>query len=164
MDRRRLITGLTAAGALFTLLGGIFSAQYLVVLVLGFIVGGVANPLYSLIIAYTNDFLDKSDMAAASAGLLFINGLGAMTGPLIIGAAMTRFGPDAFFAYIGTLFALIAALRPLARHPPRLAGRDLLLRPGHVAVLAGGPRGGAGSRDRARRSRADPASLFRPRR
>jgi MFS family permease len=108
MDRRRLITGLTAAGALFTLLGGIFSAQYLVVLVLGFIVGGVANPLYSLIIAYTNDFLDKSDMAAASAGLLFINGLGAMTGPLIIGAAMTRFGPDAFFAYIGTLFALIA--------------------------------------------------------
>ena len=108
MDRRTLITGLTAAGALFTLLGGIFSAQYLVVLVLGFIVGGVANPLYSLIIAYTNDFLDKSDMAAASAGLLFINGLGAMTGPLIIGAAMTRFGPDAFFAYIGTLFALIA--------------------------------------------------------
>jgi MFS family permease len=108
MDRRRLITGLTAAGALFTLLGGLLSAQYLAVLVLGFVVGGVANPLYSLIIAYTNDFLDKSDMAAASAGLLFINGLGAMTGPLIIGAAMTRFGPDAFFAYIGTLFALIA--------------------------------------------------------
>jgi len=47
-------------------------------------------------------------MAAASGGLLFINGLGAMTGPLIIGAAMTRFGPLAFFVYIGTLFALIA--------------------------------------------------------
>ena len=47
-------------------------------------------------------------MAAASGGLLFINGLGAMTGPLLIGALMTRFGPDAFFAYIGTLFALIA--------------------------------------------------------
>jgi MFS family permease len=68
----------------------------------------VANPLYSLIIAYTNDFLEPSDMAAASGGLLFINGLGAMTGPLIIGALMTRFGANAFFAYIGTLFALIA--------------------------------------------------------
>jgi MFS family permease len=108
MDRRRLITGLTATGAFITLVGGILSSHYAVVLALGFIVGGVANPLYSLIIAYTNDFLDKSDMAAASGGLLFINGLGAMTGPLIIGAAMTRFGPDAFFVYIGTLFALIA--------------------------------------------------------
>ena len=124
MDRRRLITGLTAGGALFTLVGGIFSAHYVVVLVLGFVVGGVANPLYSLIIAYTNDFLDKSDMAAASAGLLFINGLGAMTGPLIIGAAMTRFGPDAFFAYIGTLFALIALYARLPRdHARRAAGR-----------------------------------------
>ncbi len=47
-------------------------------------------------------------VAAASGGLLGINGLGAMTGPLIIGAAMTGFGPDAFFAYIGSLFALIA--------------------------------------------------------
>jgi MFS family permease len=108
MDRRRLITGLTGAGALLTLVGGLLSAHYSAVLALGFIVGGVANPLYSLIIAYTNDFLDKADMAAASGGLLFINGLGAMTGPLIIGTAMTRFGPDAFFVYIGTLFALIA--------------------------------------------------------
>ncbi|HRO10550.1 MFS transporter [Amaricoccus sp.] len=108
MDRRRLIMGLTAVGAVVTLIGGILSSHYAVVLALGFAVGGVANPLYSLIIAYTNDFLDKSDMAAASGGLLFINGLGAMLGPLIIGASMTRFGPDAFFVYIGTLFALIA--------------------------------------------------------
>ena len=149
----RLITGLTAGGALLTLLGGIFSAHYTVVLVLGFVVGGVANPLYSLIIAYTNDFLDKSDMAAASGGLLFINGLGAITGPLIIGAAMTRFGPNAFFAYIGTLFALIALYALWRATAPRRAGRDLLLCAGHAAGLAGGARGGAGSGDRARRRR-----------
>ena len=101
MDRRVLIMGLTAAGALVTLGGALFSGEYAVVLVLGFVIGGVANPLYSLIIAYTNDFLAPSDMAAASGGLLFINGLGAMTGPLVIGAAMTRFGANAFFAYIG---------------------------------------------------------------
>jgi MFS family permease len=119
MDRRVLIMGLTAAGALLTLVGGIFSAHYAVVLALGFVVGGVANPLYSLIIAYTNDFLEPADMAAASGGLLFINGLGAMTGPLIIGAAMTRFGADAFFAYIGTLFALVAlyALHRMSKRP-----------------------------------------------
>ena len=108
MDRRVLIMGLTFVGALLTLGGALVSGEYVVVLTLGFIIGGVANPLYSLIIAYTNDFLAPSDMAAASGGLLFINGLGAMTGPLVIGAAMTRFGANAFFAYIGTLFALIA--------------------------------------------------------
>ncbi len=109
MDRRRLILGLTAAGAVLTL-GGIFvSDRFAVVLFLGFVVGGVANPLYSLLIAYTNDFLQPSDMAAASGGLLFINGLGAMAGPLVIGELMTLFGADAFFAYVGALFALIAA-------------------------------------------------------
>ena len=49
-----------------------------------------------------------SDMAAASGGLLFINGLGAMIGPVAIGALMGAFGADAFFAYIAALFALIA--------------------------------------------------------
>lgn len=109
MDRRLLITILTSGGAVATLLGMVISGNYAILLALGFVIGGVANPLYSLIIAYTNDFLDKSDMAAASGGLLFINGLGAITGPLIIGTAMTRFGPNAFFAYIGTLFAMVAA-------------------------------------------------------
>jgi uncharacterized membrane protein YfcA len=84
----------------------------------------VANPLYSLLIAHTNDFLDHSDMAAAAGGLLFINGLGSMTGPLAIGALMTQFGPDAYFAYIALLLALIAlyaAYRSTRRPAPAVA-------------------------------------------
>ena len=108
MDRRVLIMALTTGGAVVTLLGALVSEGYGVVLALGFLIGGVANPLYSLIIAYTNDFLAPSDMAAASGGLLFITGLGAMAGPLVIGAAMTRFGANAYFVYIGLLYALIA--------------------------------------------------------
>ena len=121
MDRRKLILGLTGVGGILTLLGGLVSGHYFVVLGLGFIIGGVANPLYSLFIAYTNDFLQSSDMAAASGGLLFINGLGAMLGPVVIGALMSRFGGDAFFAYIGTLFAataLYAAYRMTRRPAP----------------------------------------------
>jgi MFS family permease len=119
MDRRRLIMGLTAAGALVTLAGAFLSASFTVVLALGFVVGGVANPLYSLLIAYTNDFLQPTDMAAASAGLLFIYGLGSMTGPLVIGALMDAFGANAYFAYIAALFALIAgyALYRMTKRP-----------------------------------------------
>jgi MFS family permease len=108
MDRRKLILTLTAFGAGFTLSGLALSDSILVVMATGFVLGAVANPLYSLLIAYTNDFLEQSDMAAASGGLLFIFGLGAISGPLVIGWLMTRFGADAFFAYVGGLLGLIA--------------------------------------------------------
>ena len=58
-----------------------------------FLIGGSSNPLYSLLIAYTNDFLDLDDMAAASGGMLFLNGLGAIAGPLMLGWMMGLMGP-----------------------------------------------------------------------
>ena len=93
MDRRKLILGLTAGGAVATVVGGLLSGYFAALLVLGFVIGGVANPLYSLLIAYTNDFLEPSDMAAAAGGLLFINGLGAMTGPVVDRRADDRLRP-----------------------------------------------------------------------
>jgi MFS family permease len=99
---------LTSFGAGAALVGFLVADAVPVVIGVGFLLGGVANPLYSLLIAHTNDYLDHTDMAAASGGLLFINGLGAISGPLLIGWLMTAFGADAFFAYVGGLFALIA--------------------------------------------------------
>jgi len=108
VDRRVLIMTLTAFGALFTYAGMFLAGRIEAVMAAGFVLGAVANPLYSLIIAYTNDLLDRSDMAAASGGLLFIHGCGSIIGPLAIGTVMTRFGPDAFFAFVGGCLALIA--------------------------------------------------------
>jgi len=76
-----------------------------------FVIGGMTNPLYSLLLAHTNDYLDPADMAAASGGMVFINGLGAIAGPLITGWLMGPgvFGPSGFFLLIGVLlFALVA--------------------------------------------------------
>lgn len=109
MDRRFLILGLTAFGALATGLATPFSDDYRVLLALGLMIGGVANPLYSLLIAHTNDFLTPPEMASASGGLLFINGLGAIAGPVVIGALMTRLGPDAYLGYLAALFGAVAA-------------------------------------------------------
>ena len=47
-------------------------------------------------------------MAAASAGLLFLNGLGAIGGPLIVGRMMTMIGPNGYWIFIGTLMAALA--------------------------------------------------------
>lgn len=107
MDRRKLITGLTAFGAVVTF-GGFFMPDHIWLLMIGgFMIGGIANPLYSLLIAYTNDFLEPADMAAASGGLLFINGLGAITGPFVIGWMMTALGADAYFLYLAGLFTMV---------------------------------------------------------
>ncbi len=108
MDRRRLILICTAGGVTALALAAPFREMTGTLFLLGFIIGGVANPLYSLLIAYTNDFLEADDMAAASGGLIFTNGLGAIGGPIIIGGMMDLFGPFAFFIYIAVLFTAIS--------------------------------------------------------
>ncbi len=153
MDRRKLIMGLTSFGATFALVGMWFTSSYLMVLAIGFALGAVANPLYSLLIAYTNDFLEAGDMAAASGGLLFINGLGAISGPLLIGWLMTRFGPDAFFAFAGVLLAMIAtyaAYRMTRRATPADTSPYQAVLPQGSAVALGAARDvaiGRGVRD-----------------
>ncbi len=108
MDRRLLIIICTGFAGLSLGLGTSFADQRFVLFALAFIVGGVANPMYSLLIAYTNDYLDQQDMASASGGLLFLNGVGAVGAPVMIGWLMTMFGADAYFAFLAVIFLLIA--------------------------------------------------------
>ena len=108
MDRRLLIIGITIAGGFACFMAFNAASNFTVILICSFIIGGVANPLYSLLLAYTNDFLDHDDMAAASGGLIFVNGVGAIAGPLVVGWMMGRYGPDSFFLYIGILLFLMA--------------------------------------------------------
>ncbi len=119
MDRRVLILALNAIGAAVAVLGIAFGRTEFVLYACAFMIGGLANPLYSLTIAYTNDFLDPQDMAAASAGLMFINGVGAIGGPLIVGYAMQAVGPWAFFAYLGALMGMTSlyALYRMTQRP-----------------------------------------------
>ncbi len=58
---------------------------------------------------HANDFIEYEDMASAAAGLLFVNGIGAISGPLIIGYAMNAFGPEIFFVIIFLLMSTLAA-------------------------------------------------------
>ncbi|MDT8855875.1 MFS transporter [Paracoccaceae bacterium Fryx2] len=107
MDRRTLICGLSVVGAAAMLGTVALAPPFWGLLVASVLLGGVTNPLYSLLIAYTNDFLGRQEMAAASAGLLFMNGLGAIAGPLVTGWIMGQVGPGGFFLFIGILFALL---------------------------------------------------------
>ncbi len=108
MDRRLLILVTALAAGVAALAGMAFEGTYLATVAVAFLVGGTANPLYSLLLAYTNDFLEADDMAAASGGLVFINGLGAIAGPLITGWMMGVVGPGGFWLFIAVLMLAMA--------------------------------------------------------
>jgi len=84
MDRRFLIIGITGLGGVILLLGSSFTDNYTVLLVLAFAMGGIANPLYSLLIA-------------------------SVAGPVLVGYLMSRFGADSYFSFIAILFLSITA-------------------------------------------------------
>lgn len=109
MDRRKVVLWLSAFGALALMVPVIFDLPFAVLVFVGALGGGVSNPLYSLLLAYVNDYLDGPDMAAASGGLLFINGLGAISGPVITGWLMGAIGPNGFFLFMAILFGVLAA-------------------------------------------------------
>ena len=52
----------------------------------------------------------RKKAAGASGGLIFINGLGAISGPVITGWAMDRIGPPGFFWFTFALFVMLFAL------------------------------------------------------
>ena len=111
MDRRALIMGVAALGAVASFVGMTLGGTYVMLLISAYVIGGTTNPLYSMLLAHTNDYLDHEDMAAASGGLVFINGLGAVSGPLVTGWLMDRdvIGPQAYFLVMLVLLALISA-------------------------------------------------------
>ena len=127
MDRRLLILMVAAVAGVGAVLGMVLGGVYVMLLMSAFVVGGMTNPLYSLLIAHTNDYLEHDDMAAASGGLIFINGLGAIAGPLITGWLMgdAVFGPPGFFVLMaGLLFALAAYALYRTTQRPAVAVED----------------------------------------
>ena len=107
MDRRVLIIWLALLGGAGSLIAFIIPGQYALIVLSGAIVGGTSNPLYALLIAYTNDYLNREDMAAASGGLLFINGMGAIAGPVTVGFMMDRIGDNGYWLFTAVLMSAV---------------------------------------------------------
>jgi MFS family permease len=82
--------------------------------------GGLAFPLYSICIAYTNDHLKPTQMIAASGALVMVSGLGAITGPLLFAVLMDAYGHQALFWAIAAIHGLtgLFAIYRMCRRPP----------------------------------------------
>ena len=68
---------------------------------------GMALPLFTLTLAYINDYIPREKFVAAGAGLQIIFGIGAMIGPLFCTLLMIRFGTNGFFIHLFIFHVII---------------------------------------------------------
>ena len=107
MDRRTLIVALTFLGASFSVSGLFLGDSIWWLIGVAFCIGAAVNPLYPLLLAYTNDHLEPDQMASASGGLIFINGFGAMGGPIAVGYLIDHVGSKGFFIFLAVLTSIV---------------------------------------------------------
>tara|TARA_B100001057_G_scaffold484866_1_gene563636 strand:- start:121 stop:984 length:864 start_codon:yes stop_codon:yes gene_type:complete len=109
-DRRKVIVVSTFGASIFALLAIMVSRQM-------YLPGGLATsktlfyvflilfsfcslPMFSQILAHTNDYIPKEKFVAAGAGLQFVFGLGAMSGPFLCSVFMDIVGSNGFFIFL----------------------------------------------------------------
>lgn len=121
LDRRVVIV----ASAGFSALAGValfMATRYWnpAVLPLAFAFGAFTFPIYALSVAHVNDLTTTESFVEVSSGLLFLNGAGAVVGPLAGAFAIQLGGPGALFVAMAltyillTLFVLMR-IRSIAR-------------------------------------------------
>ncbi len=116
-DRRKVIITSTFGAAIFAIITIFVSGQmylpdglatsktwfYIFFILFSF----CSLPMFSLILAHTNDYITKDKFVAAGAGLQFIFGLGAMSGPFLCSIFMDIVGPNGFFIFLFFFHSLI---------------------------------------------------------
>lgn len=107
--RRPLMLIIAAAGAAVSAAivywDGMPFANFLVLLC---VLASIIAPLYALGVGQTNDYVERKDFVAASSGLLFAWGVGAVAGPTVAGAVMRLLGPGGLFVFLVAALASIA--------------------------------------------------------
>ena len=131
-DRRIVIIACTFVATIFCILAILASGTSLENMYLATNVGmdkvlfflfviiyaGCALPMFTLNLAYVNDFIDKERFVAAGAGLQIIFGIGAMIGPFLCSVFMNSYGVNGFFIYLA-IFHILVGLFGLYRMTKR---------------------------------------------
>lgn len=120
-DRRVTILWVGVVGALAAFivpLGGGINSQTLMMIGM-FAVGAFTFPMYSLASSHMNDQLRPEQILSASSGMILLNGIGGMLGPLIAAALMDTLQINALFWFVASLNMTVAlvALYRINRKP-----------------------------------------------
>ena len=77
------------------------------IVLLGGAWGAFAFPMYSIAVAYANDYADHDEYVKVSAGLLLVYGIGAIIGPFAASALITLRGAEGLFLFTAAVHVLL---------------------------------------------------------
>lgn len=120
IGRRKILVAVAFGGCLVDALlaWSTSQASMIEINLLGALWGAMAFPLYSISVAYANDYAEPHEHVMVSSGLLFVYGVGAIAGPFVASLLMGDAGTGILFGYFALLhFAMIVfvAVRRMRR-------------------------------------------------
>lgn len=109
ISRRKVLVGIAFTGAAIgialSMTAGKVSSTMSLALICAW--GAVAFPLYTVAVAYANDYADRAEFVKVSAGLLFVYGIGAIAGPFIASVFMNWLGSGTLFLFTSIIHVLL---------------------------------------------------------
>ena len=73
-----------------------------------FLVGGVVLCFYSVSLSHINDHVRNEQILSASGSIIFINGIGGLSGPILSTQAMKFFGPGSLYYFVALVYLFMA--------------------------------------------------------
>jgi MFS family permease len=132
VPRRRVLLGVSTAATATALVGGSVAADSATLIVIAFLFGGLALPMYSLAISYVNDTTPDTDFVGSAAAFIFVSGIGSIAGPLFIAAALELLGTNGYWwslALFYTPVAVVALYRIVSTARIKTQGRIAFVPP-----------------------------------
>ena len=74
-------------------------------LIVSFLVGGMALPMYPLALSHINDRVPPGSAVGVSSVVSYVVGVGAIIGPIAAALIMDRTGPAGLFSFVAALYA-----------------------------------------------------------
>ena len=110
MDRRIVMVGCGVVGvaACLAMAFSVGASPMMLYVIAGF-VGSVLFPIYALNVAHANDLARSDEYVEVSSGMMITYGIGTISGPLMVGPVMDRFGPASLFFVLAIYFAAYGA-------------------------------------------------------
>ena len=121
-DRRRVLLLLSILAACASLLVPFVAHRDNLWFLAGllFLVGGAVLSFYSVSISYINDHVRNEQILSVSGSIIFINGLGGLSGPILGTQMMKFFGPGSLYYFVALvyLFMTVFTVYRISLRPP----------------------------------------------
>ena len=102
-----LLAVLASGASLFVPLAARLGDLWLTAALL-FLVGGAVLCFYSVSMSFINDHVRNEQILSASGSIIFMNGIGGLSGPILSTQAMKFFGPGSLYYFVALVYLLMA--------------------------------------------------------